>query len=164
MLDLSGRKFGRLTVLGLSHRDKYRNSYWKCLCKCGSVKDYQRSGIVNGTTKSCGCLHSEKLKQRFTTHGKYLSEIYSCWRNMKSRCNNPNHPVYDSYGGRGIKVCKRWEKFDNFYEDMGERPKGLSLERSNNDKGYSLKNCCWATKKEQANNRRENPYYSRNRR
>lgn len=153
--NLIGQKFGRLTVVEFSHKSG-RSHYWKCVCDCG--KEVVRNGgtMRRLKCKSCGCLRKEVLSEVNKTHGMTKSREYSTWRSMRSRCNNPKSAHYQSYGGRGIKICKRWDKFENFYEDMGERPKGYSLDRIDNNKGYNKKNCRWATKKEQDNNRRDN--------
>lgn len=92
------------------------------------------------------------------SHGMSKTKIYGIWSAMMSRCNNPNSGAYHNYGGRGIRVCERWHRFEDFYADMGERPQGKSLERINNDKGYSPENCIWAEREVQARNRRDTRY------
>ncbi len=100
------------------------------------------------------CLQKERTKERNTTHGLSRTKIYLVWGGMINRCHNTNSKDYKHYGGRGIKVCKRWHKFEDFYKDMGDTSEGLTLERINNNKGYNKKNCKWATRKEQNNNQR----------
>lgn len=160
--DLSGQRFGRWLVVKLSHISKHRVSVYKCTCDCGISKEVLRTSLINGRSKSCGCWNLESLKQRQNrlTHGHSVggktSRTYNSWMTMSNRCRCANYPGYKDYGGRGIKVCKRWGKFENFLEDMGERPSGKSLDRINNNKGYSKNNCQWATDKEQARNSRHN--------
>jgi hypothetical protein len=114
--------------------------------------------LRSGNTKSCGCLISEGIIERSTTHG-LASRVgrrpeYDAWSMTRQRCNNPKQRDYKYYGGRGICICKRWESFSNFVEDMGPRPKGYTLERVNNDLDYSPENCVWAPRKVQTKNRR----------
>ncbi len=152
-VDISGKVFGRLTVIKF---DKILNKdyFWKCVCACGVKGSYRSTHLKNGHTKSCGCLHRDWVKKNKTTHGMRHTRIYSCWCQMKSRCLTKTNKRYFYYGGRGIKICKRWLKFENFYKDMGDIPIGMSLDRIDNNKGYCKSNCRWATGIQQANNKR----------
>ena len=157
--DLTGQRFGLLTVVELSKR---RATYdgrllWKCKCDCGKIAYLPNNTLKTGHTSSCGCKR-RRTNQRAVTHGQTrngkLTNTYRSWSSMLERCRNKNAPNYKDYGGRGITVCKRWLKFENFLADMGARPVNKTIDRKNNDKGYSKTNCKWSTPKEQANNRR----------
>lgn len=157
--DLTGQKFGRLTVVDFSHLDKWKEAVWNCICDCGNLKKVKGALLVRGGTKSCGCLLKEVNSKSKITHGRSYSPTYTTWIHMKDRCNNPKHTHFQHYGGRGIKICERWEyNFENFLEDMGERPKGYTLNRIDNDGGYFKENCLWSSDLDQANNKRTNVF------
>ena len=139
-----GQKFNRLTVV--RHVDK---TLWECHCDCGATKVVSQKHLIKGNVKSCGCYRREFRK----THGRCLDQIYKAWNQMKERCKNPNHTYYKYYGGKGIRVCARWELFENFIADMGERPTpDHTVERIDSTKDYCPENCKWATRLEQSQN------------
>lgn len=155
-IDLTGKKFTRWTVLEYAGKKKDKQ-FWLCRCDCGNEKHIEGHTLRIGTSKSCGCLQQELL----TTHGHTTNAVgrctktYNTWRCMIKRCYYPKHQSYKNYGERGITVCKRWrDSFENFLEDMGERPEGMNLDRINNSKGYCKSNCRWANAKTQNRNKR----------
>ena len=157
MKNLTGQKFGRLLVLKfLESRDNKR--FWLCLCDCGKFKEKPTGELTNGGTLSCGCMKREKILKATTTHGLTKTPEYQTWAGIKKRCLNSKNKDYHHYGGRGITICKRWlNSFENFLEDMGERPsKNHSIDRIDNNSNYCKENCRWATQKEQKRNTRKN--------
>lgn len=153
-------KFGRLTVISYIGMSKNSMKMWKCKCDCGKIVEVRQGNLKNGHTKSCGCLQQEVRVTSNTTHGHTSnhknSKTFNAWVNMKKRCFDKNNKSYHNYGGRGITVCDRWMKFENFLEDMGCPSSELTLDRINTDGNYEPSNCRWATQKEQQNNRRNN--------
>lgn len=157
--DLVGHRFGRLKVIEQhARRTKAGAIRWWCLCDCGSITTVIGGGLKRGATKSCGCLHKERVREASTTHGMHTHPAYKAWEDMKRRCNDVNHKSYGNYGGRGIVVCERWlEGFEEFWENLGGTWKeGLSLDREDNDGNYEPSNCKWSTKSEQQCNKRSN--------
>lgn len=152
--NLLGLRFGRLRVLARAENSAHGAARWVVACDCGVDKTVRTDQLTRGGTISCGCYAKEALRARMTTHGLTNTFEFGVWTAMKKRCTYEKHPRYHRYGGRGITVCKRWEKFENFLADMGECPfeKG-SIERTNNNKGYTPSNCKWLPKSEQSKNR-----------
>lgn len=159
MIDLTGQKFGRLTVIEQYGRNKHNEIVWLCRCNCGKINIISSYTLRSGHTKSCGCLRTEKSRQRLTKHGFRKSKTYRTWSNIITRCTNPNYRFYKDYGGRDIRVCERWSGkngFIHFLEDMGECPPGLTIDRINNNLGYYKENCRWIEQKQNNRNKRNN--------
>ena len=153
--DIVGRAFTHLVVLEYAGRQGDRHFYL-CQCSCGSVRKYGRSNLRSGGTKSCGCKTAEMLVAKRTKHGMNESPTYKVWESMLARCRNKGAREYQNYGARGIAVCERWLKFENFIADMGEAPTKMQIDRIDNDGNYSPENCRWVSAKENSRNKRTN--------
>ena len=170
--DLTGQRFGRLTVVGLSAfrgNGKTTRPHWSCECDCGNLATASGLNLKSGHTRSCGCLHRENsVRQALArksipspnrTHGMSRTAAYRTWASMIQRCENPKCPAWSTYGGRGIRVCESWHSYEQYAADLltilGVRPPGMSLDRINNDGDYEPSNVRWASQKEQVANQRK---------
>lgn len=155
-IDLTGKKFGMLTVIKRVKNNKWKKSVWFCKCECGTEKNIIAGDLVKGATKSCGCLSAKMAKDRLTTHGYSNHSLYAVWSSMTSRCRNENDKQYVDYGGRGISICKEWYKPEVFIKWALESgwKSGLQIDRIDNDGGYCPENCRLASPKENSNNSR----------
>jgi hypothetical protein len=155
----NGDKYGFLTIikeeLPIKNTQNRMIRKFLCKCDCGLTSIPSIGDLRTGHTTSCGCKNEENRTKAITKHGMYGSVVYHTWMNLIQRCTNIKNSKYKDYGGRGIKVCKEWLKFENFFKDMGKpNTDNMTLERKNNNKGYNKNNCKWDTRKAQARNRR----------
>jgi len=161
--ELSGQRFGRLTVINQAD-NKSGRVCWNCKCECGNTKIISAKTLLNGGTQSCGCLRQQMIAQKNTKHGKSIrgqvTPEYLTWCEIIKRTENPSCLGFKNYGGRGISMCQEWrESFETFLNDMGKKPTPLhSIERINNESNYSPLNCKWASRKEQNRNKRNNVF------
>lgn len=157
--DHSGKVFGRWKVVDFSHVGTRKEAFWNCVCECGTKRAVKAGSLTSGKSLSCGCYH----KERVTTHGDTGLPTFKSWESMKQRCTNPKAPDYPRYGGRGITICDEWiNSYDTFVKDMGQRPKGRSLDRIDVNGNYEPSNCRWATNRQQQNNKKNSPRLKHN--
>lgn len=154
VIDLTGKTFGRLSVVGRCDSDDRGQAMWTCQCACGTTKNIRGRCLRLGRVVSCGCLRMERLKAGSPTHRMTGTPTWSVWRDMRKRCSNVKAQNFKHYGGRGIKVCDRWSDFSLFLADMGERPPGSSIERKDVDGDYEPGNCLWIPASDQPKNTR----------
>lgn len=152
-----GNVYCRLTILSIEYKTDSNRTYAKCKCSCGNEHTVRLADLCSGNTKSCGCYKTERDK-RAKSHGLSKTRFYNIWCGMVARTTNPTEPAYSSYGGRGIKLCDSWLKFENFYNDMIDGYEdNLSIDRIDVNSGYCKENCRWATMSVQGHNKRKLP-------
>lgn len=156
--EIMGQTFSALTVIGPAPHKENRPAVL-CRCVCGAETAVVRKELISGHNTSCGCQRVERMRQmglRNRRHGESKGRVYNIWVGMRKRCESPDQDSYPQYGGRGISVCDRWQRFENFQADMGPRPPHTSIDRINNDGNYEPGNCRWATRVQQQNNKSDN--------
>lgn len=163
--DITSQKFGRLTAIKCVGINNHHKFLWECLCECGNKKIVPTGALISGNTKSCGCLHSEKLIEQNKTHNASKTLLYKIWCAMKERCLNEKSKYYNHYGGRGIEISGIWiNSFENFrdWAMLNGYQEGLSIERKNVDGNYEPNNCCWIKLGEQTRNKSNSIYLTIN--
>lgn len=163
LVDLTGQRFGRWTVLAKSEIVRKAGAYWLCQCDCGTQKEVSSYALRNGDSTSCGCYHNQVISKLNKTHGKSKTRLYNIWAGMRERCNCESYPAFRYYGAKGVKLCKEWDDYSAFEAwalangyDKNAKPHHCTLDRIDNSKGYSPDNCRWVNSKVQSNNQSRN--------
>lgn len=159
LIDLTGKKFGRLTVIDRAPNSAKCETRWNCVCECGAKTTVRGKNLIQGITRSCGCIRKDPRPYR-NTHGMSRTRLYRIWSLIKNRCENENSPAYRNYGGRGIELCEDWHSSSAFFEWALSNgyAENLTIDRIDNNKGYSPENCRWVDETTQGNNKRTNRY------
>lgn len=158
LIDLTGKKFGRLTVIERSGADANGQAMWRCKCECGNESSVKGGHLRRGHTRSCGCLENEARIASHTTHGKRHTRLYRIWSSMKDRCSNPNSRAYKWYGAKGVSVCREWIDFETFraWAEANGYADNLTIDRIDSNGNYCPDNCRWITNTDQQSNRSNN--------